>query len=100
MVIGLARGNLENMDALFRPPAAIARGPAENTPRWFTSMDANADGAISRREFVGDAEKFAELDASGDGLLEVSEVTKGEHQPEASAREVPGSEAPATESAP
>lgn len=97
MVIGLARGNLENADALFRPPAAIVRGPAENAPRWFTSMDANADGAISRREFVGDAEKFTELDTSGDGLLEVTEVAKQEHQPEASAREALESESPPTE---
>ena len=37
-------------------------------------MDANQDGVISRREFVGSAEKFAELDKDGNGLLEVGEM--------------------------
>jgi Ca2+-binding EF-hand superfamily protein len=75
MVIGLARGSLENIDALFTPPPVIARGPAENAPRWFTTMDANSDGAISHREFLGSAEKFAELDADGNGLLELGEAS-------------------------
>jgi Ca2+-binding EF-hand superfamily protein len=74
LVIGLARGNLENLDALFAPPPLIARAPAEGTPRWFTAMDANADGAISRREFLGPAEKFPSLDTSGDGLLDAAEA--------------------------
>jgi Ca2+-binding EF-hand superfamily protein len=74
MVIGLARGSLENADALFTPPPVIVRGPAENAPRWFTSMDANSDGAISQREFLGPAEKFAELDADSNGLLDLTEA--------------------------
>jgi Ca2+-binding EF-hand superfamily protein len=75
MVIGLARGSLENMEALFTAPAAIVRGPSEDAPRWFTSMDANGDGAISPREFLGLPEKFAEYDTDGNGLLEVAEVS-------------------------
>jgi Ca2+-binding EF-hand superfamily protein len=74
LLIGLARGSLENADATFAPPPVIARGPSSKAPRWFTAMDANQDGVISRREFLGPAEKFAELDRNGDGLLEVDEV--------------------------
>ena len=74
LLIGLARGSLENADALFAPPPLIVRGPAKETPSWFTRMDANADGAISRREFLGPLAKFSELDANGDGLLEPVEV--------------------------
>jgi len=38
-------------------------------------MDANGDGAISSREFVGSPEKSAELDVEGNGLVELAEVT-------------------------
>jgi hypothetical protein len=54
----------------------IVRGPVEDAPRWFTSMDANSDGAISQREFLGSPEKFAELDADGNGLVELAEATR------------------------
>ena len=74
LMIGLARGSLENADATFRPPPIIVRGPDGAAPRWFTSMDANRDGTISRREFLGAAEKFQELDRDGNGLLELAEV--------------------------
>jgi hypothetical protein len=75
MVIGLARGSLENADATFAPPPVINRGPAGDLPRWFAAMDANTDGAISRREFIGPPDKFSELDQDGNGLLELSEAT-------------------------
>ena len=39
-------------------------------------MDANQDGAISRREFVGPLKKFRELDHDGNGLLELWEVAR------------------------
>jgi Ca2+-binding EF-hand superfamily protein len=77
LLIGLARGSLEQADVTFAPPPVIARGPSNKAPRWFTAMDANQDGVISRREFLGSAEKFAELDRNGNGLLEVDEaITK------------------------
>ncbi len=74
LMVGLARGNLENLEGLFTPPPVIARAPAEGTPRWFTSMDANGDGAISHREFLGPAAAFATLDTSGDGLVDAAEA--------------------------
>jgi Ca2+-binding EF-hand superfamily protein len=74
LLIGLARGSLENAEATFSPPPIVVRGPDGQAPRWFTSMDANRDGTISRREFLGSAEKFQELDRDGNGLLELAEV--------------------------
>jgi Ca2+-binding EF-hand superfamily protein len=76
LMVGLARGSLENADATFAPPPVIVRVPDGKAPRWFMSMDANQDGVISRREFLGTPEKFGELDADGNGLLEVGEVVK------------------------
>jgi Ca2+-binding EF-hand superfamily protein len=74
LMLGLARGNAQNLDALFTPPPARVQTVAADLPRWFRSMDANADGAISRREFIGPLTKFDELDANGDGLLEAAEA--------------------------
>jgi Ca2+-binding EF-hand superfamily protein len=78
LVIGLARGSLENMDALFTLPPLFVRPPAEGTPRWFTAMDANGDGAISQREFIGSLEAFARLDTSGDALVDAVEAKAAE----------------------
>jgi hypothetical protein len=50
------------------PPSNLA------TPAWFNRMDANRDGEISPREFLGDAARFGRLDADGDGFFEVSEI--------------------------
>jgi Ca2+-binding EF-hand superfamily protein len=74
LVLGLARGRIENMDALFTPPPVAVRQADAKAPRWFTSMDANGDGAISQREFLGALQKFAELDRDRNGLLELSEA--------------------------
>ncbi|MEX2175227.1 MAG: hypothetical protein WD872_12765 [Pirellulaceae bacterium] len=74
LVVGLARGNLENMDALFAPPPLVVQTPAEDTPRWFTAMDGNRDGTISPREFLGPPDTFSTLDTTGDGLIEVAEA--------------------------
>jgi Ca2+-binding EF-hand superfamily protein len=74
LVIGLARGSLENMDALFVLPPLVVRATAADTPRWFTAMDANGDGAISRREFLGAHDTFVGLDTNGDGLLDAAEA--------------------------
>jgi EF hand len=74
LLIGLARGSLENADATFAPPPVIARAPDGKAPRWFTAMDANQDGVVSRREFLGTAEQFAALDRDGNGLLDAREA--------------------------
>jgi Ca2+-binding EF-hand superfamily protein len=76
LLIGLARGSLENADATFAPPPVVGRGPSGKAPRWFAAMDANQDGVISKREFLGPLEKFAELDKDGNGLLESGELVK------------------------
>lgn len=43
-------------------------------PHWFVRMDANGDGDLSPREFLGSAERFAEFDANHDGFIDPREA--------------------------
>jgi hypothetical protein len=43
-------------------------------PTWFRKMDRNADGDVSRPEFLGTAEQFRQLDRDGDGLIDADEA--------------------------
>jgi Ca2+-binding EF-hand superfamily protein len=74
LLIGLVRGSLENADATFALRPVTRRAPSSGTPRWFISMDANQDGVISRREFLGSPDQFARLDQNSNGLLELAEL--------------------------
>jgi Ca2+-binding EF-hand superfamily protein len=71
--IAIARGSVESPDATFAKPA-MQRQPNESAPRWFTAMDSNQDGVISRREFLGSSENFAALDKDANGLLSLAEA--------------------------
>jgi Ca2+-binding EF-hand superfamily protein len=52
-------------------PAEIRSGPI-----WFQKMDRNRDGDISRREFLGTAEQFKQIDSDADGLISIQEAEK------------------------
>lgn len=49
--------------------------PAKDVPPWFTDMDRNRDGDVSRSEFLGTSEQFKQLDLDGDGLIGSQEAT-------------------------
>ncbi len=52
------------------------RGANESTaPTWFTGMDYNSDGELSRSEFLGDQIDFEKLDLDRDGIIEAREVS-------------------------
>jgi hypothetical protein len=66
---------------LLASPTAAARATTPRSaspaaPSWFTSMDKNGDGDLSRSEFLGTTEQFKQLDTNGDGLLSVAEALK------------------------
>jgi Ca2+-binding EF-hand superfamily protein len=50
------------------------RLPSQRGPDWFTQMDRNSDGDVSRREFLGTAAQFRQLDADGDQLIDAQEA--------------------------
>jgi Ca2+-binding EF-hand superfamily protein len=58
-------------------PGSIATGrsggPAAS-PEWFTKMDRNHDGDVSRREFLGPRDQFDRLDRDNDGLIDADEA--------------------------
>ena len=49
---------------------------AESRPIWFTQMDRNSDGDISRREFLGTAAQFRQFDTDGDQLIDAEEAAR------------------------
>lgn len=75
LIFGLARGNIENPDELFRPPPPPMHSASGDVPRWFAAMDQNGDGSLSPREFLGEADYFKRLDQNGDGRIELREGT-------------------------
>ncbi len=54
--------------------SAQAAAPPSSLPAWLKAMDANGDGEISPREFLGTREQFTTLDKNGDGYLDSSEA--------------------------
>jgi Ca2+-binding EF-hand superfamily protein len=67
-----------NVHALFAAAAGAARAitprDVQAAPDWFASMDKNSDRDLSRDEFLGTAEQFAQIDADADGLVSVEEA--------------------------
>ena len=68
IVVGLIRGNPQRDTELFALPSSFATaGTSRST--WFTAMDSNRDGEISRREFLGTLDQFEQLDRDTDGFI-------------------------------
>jgi hypothetical protein len=63
-----------------RPANFIVRGNPNQTavpqkgPLWFRKMDRNADGDISRLEFLGTREEFEAIDTDRDDLISLTEA--------------------------
>ena len=47
-------------------------------PGFVLDVDRNNDGDVSPREFLGPRDKFAKIDADGDGLISSAEAEKAD----------------------
>lgn len=63
--------HLSKATAAQRKISAPKTSPA---PAWFTSMDTNHDGDLSRREFQGSPAQFKKFDNDNDGLISHNEA--------------------------
>jgi hypothetical protein len=59
---------------IFGTPVSPKPPGGPKGPTWFQKMDANADGDMSPREFLGTKDQFKALDANGDGLIDAAEA--------------------------
>ena len=62
------------LDAMERGPTTAYQRDTPDAPVWFLGADANRDGEVSRREFLGDDTIFAEYDTDRDGYLTLPEI--------------------------
>lgn len=60
--------------ASLRSVQSASKEPAVKGPNWFVQMDVNKDNDVSAKEFPGNDEQFAELDADGDKLISAQEA--------------------------
>src|SRR5262245_10657079 len=76
----VSHGKPPQMDS--DPGAAGALRPETRLrgPLWFRKMDRNADGDVSRAEFLGTDEQFKKLDRNGDGLIDLEEAEAAERE--------------------
>jgi hypothetical protein len=77
MIVAFIRGEAAAEQSFYVPasaPASSASGAAP--PKWFNHADLNADGEISRREFLGTPDHFSAADLSRDGYITPDEAAQ------------------------
>jgi Ca2+-binding EF-hand superfamily protein len=72
LVCAIVRG--PNAERSMPAPRATQSAANADAPPWLTAMDQNADGEVSRREFLGTLEQFSRLDVNGDGSIDAAEA--------------------------
>jgi Ca2+-binding EF-hand superfamily protein len=77
--------NVGNPDEATRPNQTLPR----EGPIWFRKMDQNADGDVSRAEFLGSPDDFEKLDTNHDGLISLEEVLAYEKRVRPPSKSVP-----------
>jgi len=79
MIVAFIRGEPRGQKSFYIPNGSFPNSIASNsenkkTPLWFQQADFNADGDLSRREFLGSDERFSILDQNTDGYIDQEEA--------------------------
>lgn len=78
MLLGVVRGDPQGDDGAFRQAMVASAEASEDVPDWFSSMDRNSDGDISKREFLGDEHQFQQLDRNDDQFVSAAELAEAD----------------------
>ncbi len=73
----ISRGNVDLQQPRSNIPTRVRTvpiPPARAAGNWFVKMDRNADGEVSKREFLGPLDVFEKLDADQNGRLSAKEA--------------------------
>ncbi len=73
-VYGNADPNLQPAQNANNPGYGSQPAAPEQGPIWFRKLDRNADGDVSRTEFIGPKDSFDAIDANRDGLVTLEEA--------------------------
>lgn len=77
-------GTINPVSPAFPRTTPSQRVDYQGAPLWFQRMDVNNDGDVSRREFLGRIDQFAQFDRDGNGLIDpkeaMAEIPKGDNQ--------------------
>lgn len=73
--VSIGRGGGQPLAALaFAPPSMTTPQRSADLPAWFRRMDVNRDGELGQREFLGDIDRFRQLDKNADGFIAADEI--------------------------
>jgi Ca2+-binding EF-hand superfamily protein len=77
MQVMISRSGLVGLigEGMLRPDYTSRPSGTTAGPEWFSKMDRNHDGDVSRREFLGPRGEFDRLDRDQDGLIDASEAS-------------------------
>jgi hypothetical protein len=75
LAICQGNGATEMLQSSAATPATAMPEPEVSAPDWFTGMDSNRDGVLTRDEFLGSTDQFSKYDQDKDGFVTPLEIT-------------------------
>lgn len=74
MIVAFLRGENPSARNFYVPESPAIAAGSSGAPAWFVAADFNGDGDLGRREFLGPAEAFDNLDTNDDNFVDAAEA--------------------------